>query len=83
MEELKQNINNLKMEIEALKQEFYRNNFSSRQDFSKYSDFKTMLKVPSYASAPSTCQVGEVIEVSGKLKICSATNTWTTVGTQS
>lgn len=33
-------------------------------------------------SDPSTCNVGELIVVSGKLKICSATDTWTVVGTQ-
>lgn len=65
-----------------LNQEVYTNNFSARQDFTKYSDFKTRLKVPHYDSAPSTCEVGEIIEVGGDLLICSATNTFTVVGTQ-
>lgn len=83
MDELKQQVNSLKMELESLKQEFYRNNFSSRQDFYKYSDFKTTLKVPNYSATPSTCKVGEVIEVSGKLYICSTANNWQIVGVQS
>lgn len=81
--DLQLQINKLRADFEALSNEFYRNNFSARQDMVKYTDFKTMLKVPSYSVAPTTCQVGELIEVGGKLKICSASNTWTTVGTQS
>lgn len=72
----------LKNRIKQLEDEYYKNNFSANQDFTKYSNFVTMLKVPSYSSLPSTCQVGELVESGGKLKICSATNTWTTVGTQ-
>jgi hypothetical protein len=76
-------INALKREIEALRMEFYRGNFSSRQDFTKYSDFQTALKVPHFGSLPSTCNVGEIGEYDGKLYICSATNTWSIAGTQS
>ena len=73
----------LRRDINALGAEFYRNNFTGRQDFNKYSDFTTRLKVPHYASLPSTCETGEIGENSGKLYICSATNTWTIVGVQS
>jgi hypothetical protein len=77
-----QQINQLRSQIEALSSEFHANNFVGSQDFNKYVRFNTRLKVPKYSTAPSTCEVGEIIEVAGKLKICSATNTWTTVGNQ-
>jgi hypothetical protein len=78
-----QEINRLRLELESLKQEFFRANFSTRQDFQKYSDFKSRLKVPVFSALPSTCEVGEVGSYSGKLYVCSAANTWTIVGTQS
>lgn len=77
-----QRIEKLERDNFSINQEVYLNNFSARQDFNKYSNFTTRLKVPYYATAPSTCEVGEIIEVAGKLRICSATNTWTIVGTQ-
>jgi hypothetical protein len=76
-------INQLKQELDMLKAEYYRNNFSTRQDFSKYSDFKSKLKVPVFTALPSTCEIGEIGSYSGKLYVCSATNTWAIVGTQS
>ena len=76
-------INQLKQELESLKAEFYLNNFTGSQDFNKFVRFNGRLKVPYYASAPTTCEVGEIIEVAGKLLICSAANTFTIVGTQS
>lgn len=76
-------LNKLQKDFQALSDEFYRNNFSARKDETKYIDIKTMLKVPSYSTLPSTCQVGELVESAGKLRICSAANTWTIVGTQS
>jgi len=72
----------LRQEVESLKAEIYRNNFIGSQDFNKASRFNYLLKVPHYAAAPSKCEVGEIIEVSGKLQICSATDTWTVVGAQ-
>ena len=75
-------INALRQRLESIEGEFYRNNFPSSQDHQKYVRFNSRLKVPSYSSAPATCEVGEICEVGGKLKICSAANTWTTVGTQ-
>lgn len=78
-------IEKLRRDLEDLTAEVYRNNFSTSQDFTKYSRFKTRLKVPTLASAPATCEIGEVYVNSGtgKLYVCSAVNTWTIVGTQS
>jgi len=73
----------LQRDLAALTEEFYRNNFSARQDFVKYSSFTTRLKVPHYDTLPTTCEVGEIVEQGGELNICSATDTWTVVGTQS
>ena len=82
-QQLKDEVKQLRADLDALNAEYYRYNFSSKQDFVKYSNFTTMIKVPSYSSLPATCQVGEVCESSGKLRICSATDTWSIVGVQS
>jgi hypothetical protein len=75
-------LDRLKKDIEALSLEFHNNNFSASQDFNKYSRFNTRLKVPHYATLPSTCEVGEIAEQGGELNICSSANTWTVCGTQ-
>ncbi len=75
-------IQKLNNELNLFKSEFYSNNFTANQTFNKYSSFTTRLKVPSYSTLPATCEVGEVVESAGKLRICSATNTWTVVGAQ-
>lgn len=75
-------IDQLRKDLAALTQRINLNNFPTSQDFAKYSRFNTGLKVPHYSSAPATCEVGQVIEVSGKLYICSSANTWALVGTQ-
>lgn len=80
--ELQKKIDQLEKDLKALNDEYYMNNFSASQDFNKYSRFNTRLKVPHYDSLPAVCEVGELAESGGKLKICSAANTWTTVGTQ-
>lgn len=41
------------------------------------------LKLPDLSATPTTCQVGEMVVISGVLNICSATDTFTVVGTQS
>lgn len=79
---LQKQIDELKNQLQEVSGEVYTRNFSTRKDYVKYSNFITMLKVPSYVTPPATCEIGEVIESGGKLKICSAANTWTTVGTQ-
>ena len=72
-------INQLEKELKELKDTFYTNNFSSSQDFNKYSRFNTRIRFPKYAVAPATCEVGEayVLTTNGKLYICSSANTWT------
>lgn len=75
-------IDQLKRDLDSLKSTFFLNNFQSSQDFNKTSRFNTRLKVPHYTSDPTTAEVGEIIEVGGKLKICFTANTFTVVGTQ-
>lgn len=41
-----------------------------------------ILKLPNVSSLSSTCAIGELVVSSGKLYVCSATDTWTVVGTQ-
>lgn len=81
LQEALQKIAKLESDMTNLSQNFFKNNFSSYQDFNKASSFNTSLKVPSYSSLP-TCQVGQIAESGGKLYICSATDTWTLVGSQ-
>ena len=81
--DIQQQLKELRNDIDALNAEIYRNNFSAQQDFNKKVSFTTSLKVPHYASDPAVGEVGEIIEVGGKLKVCSSANTWTICGTQS
>ena len=81
--DLQAQIDKLKADLNDLISEVYTNNFSSSQDFNKFSRFNTRLQVPTLSTTPATCEVGEVCCVSGKLRVCSAANTWTIVGTQS
>lgn len=78
-------IDQVRKDLQSLYDEFYRNNFSSSQDFQKYSRFNSRIKVPTYATAPTICEIGELYVNSGtgKLYVCSAANTWSLVGTQS
>jgi len=80
--ELQKQIDQITKDLHDLTNEYYTNNFSAHQDFNKKSSFKTRLKVPNYAVAPTTAEVGEIIEVGGKLYICSSANTFSLVGTQ-
>lgn len=75
----------LEQKLQDLSDAYYTNNFSSSQDFQKYSRFNTRIKVPTLAATPSTCEIGELCVVSGtgKLYVCSAANTWVVSGTQS
>mgnify|MGYP000181418505 CR=1 FL=1 len=77
--DLQKQINELKQDIASLKGEYYANNFVASQDFNKFSRFNTRIKLPVYASAPASCEVGEeyVSSANGKLYVCSAANTWT------
>jgi len=80
--ELQEKVTKLQSELASLSSQFYKNNFSSRQEFNKECSFNTRLKVPSYSTLP-TCEVGEIAESGGVLYVCSATDIWTVVGTQS
>lgn len=74
----------LRQEVEALKAELYKGNFSGSQDFTKLVRFNNRVKFPVYGTAPAKCEQGEVyVNTSGKLYVCSAANTWALVGTQS
>lgn len=79
IQKLQDQITKLEQDLKALNDEVYRNNFSARQDFNKASNFTTRLKIPHYDSLPATCEIGELAETGGVLKICSSANTWTTV----
>lgn len=79
---LQEQIDKLKTDLDALSSAFYRNNFYASQDFNKACRFNTSLKVPHYSSAPSTNEVGQIIEIGGKLYISTAVNTFTLVGSQ-
>ena len=81
--DLENEVNQLRQTVEAINAEVYRGNFSARQDFTKYSNFSSTLKVPSYVTLPLTCEVGEIAESGGKLCICAITNSWVVCGTQS
>jgi len=80
--QLQDEISRLKADLAELSSLFYKNNFTSHQDFNKDCTFSTKLKIPSYTTLPS-CETGQLLESGGKLYICSATDTWTVVGTQS
>ena len=79
---LQNKLTKLQSDFDSLSSEFYKNNFSAQQDFTKKSSFVTRLKVPHYSSTPSVAETGEICEVGGVLYVASATNTWTKVGTQ-
>lgn len=81
-----QNPNNLQAQFDKLvkdlkdlNDEVYNNNFSSSQDFNKYSRFNTRLKIPTLHTIPTFGEIGEVCFVTGtsKLYVCTAINTWT------
>ncbi len=86
IQQLKTELAQARADIEALNAEYYRNNFSAKQDFNKYSNFTTRLKIPHYASlaaAQTACEVGDIVEIGGKLYICTVANTtFTLVGSQ-
>lgn len=73
----------IREELETLRGEVYRNNFSSSQDFNKFIRFNTRMKVPHYDAIPPVGEVGEIFEAGGVLYICTLPNTFAVVGTQS
>lgn len=74
----------LKQQVESLQAELYRGNFSGSQDNSKYVRFINKVRLPVYGTAPAKCEQGEVYVNSGtgKVYVCSATNTWSLIGGQ-
>lgn len=82
-QEIKDSIVKLQSQLNDLSAQFFRNNFTSSQTFNKDSVFTSRLKVPHYSSAPTICEVGDLIEIGGKLYICTVANTtFTLVGSQ-
>lgn len=83
---MQQEVDALKQQIESLTGEYYTNNFPSSRDENKYVRFNTRLKVPRSTANPTIGDVGDLVEVGGKLKICTVASvtapTWTIVGTQ-
>jgi uncharacterized iron-regulated protein len=77
-------LNQLKADLEALNAEVYTNNFTSSQDFNKFTRFNTRLKVPIFAVAPTVAEIGELYanSTNGRLFVCTAANVWSLVGTQ-
>ena len=75
IQELKDQITKLKGDVENLTANFYKNNFSSSQTFTKGVIFNTSVKLPHFTSFPSRCEVGEIIEVGGVVYLCTVANT--------
>jgi hypothetical protein len=75
--DLEKEIDALNKSLSDLTQEYYRNNFTSNQDFNKFSRFNSRLRVPRVSALSATCEVGEVCSFGTKLYHCSASNTWT------
>jgi len=76
---IEEQIQILRDQLTTLQQEVYRNNFSSHQDFNKFSNFTTRLKIPHYDALPPVGEVGELIEVGGLLYMCSTPNSFTLI----
>jgi len=76
-QELQQQIEQLQRNLTELNNEFFKTNFSAQQDFPKYSNFTTRLRVPVYTTKPVKCDVGEICSNGGKLWHCSTANNWT------
>lgn len=86
MNPLEERIKKLEKDLKDLTDEVYANSFSASKDYPKYSRFNTRLKVPHYATDPTIGAVGDIVEVGGKLKICTVASltapTWTVCGAQ-
>ena len=81
--DLQAQVQKLQSSLNDLSSQFYKNNFSSSQNFNKDAIFSSRLKIPHYSSAPSVSEVGDLIEVGGKLYIGTAVSgTFQLVGLQ-
>lgn len=85
--DLQKQIDQLRRDLKDLTDEVYLNSFTSSKDYNKYSRFNSRLKIPHAATNPTVGDVGDIVEVGGKLKICTVASstapTWVIVGTQS
>lgn len=83
---LQEQLEKTKRDLDSISQQFYKNNFTSHQDFTKSCNFSDKIKLPVFTTLP-TCEAGQVCVYSTagtyKLMVATATNTWTIVGTQS
>ena len=89
VKELKEIVTKLGSELATLKGAFYKNNFSSSQQFNKDVSFNSRLRVPVFSSAPTIAEIGDLVAISGVLYICTTASVsgagavFTAVGTQS
>ena len=85
-QEIQDQIMSLQSQLNSLSEQFFKNNFSSHQDFNKACTFNTSIKMPVYTTLPS-CEPGQVCVYSTggtyKLMVATASNVWTIVGSQS
>lgn len=82
--ELREMITKLQAQVDDLSGQFYKNNFSSSQTFTKDITFSSRLRVPVFDSAPPIGEVGDIFALSnGELYVCTDTTpTYALVGTQ-
>jgi len=82
--DLQEQVAKIQSDLGDLKGQFYKNNFTSFQNFNKDVVFNGRLRVPVFSSAPSVAEIGDLIAVSGTLYICTSSSpvTFTVVGTQ-
>lgn len=85
-DDLQKRIEKLELDLKDLNDEFYANNFTSSKDYNKYSRFNSRFKLPVVATDPTIGEVGDLVCVVTKVKICTVASltapTWTIVGTQ-
>jgi len=76
----------LEKDLKDLTDEVYLNNFTSSKDYNKYSRFNSRMKVPVVATDPTIGEVGDIVCVVTKLKICTVASltapTWEICGAQ-
>ena len=80
---MQQQIDQLKKEIQSLKNEYYYNRFSGKEVKTKKTVFIGDIVIQQKSATPTSGEIGELCVVGGKLYICTATTpTWVIVGTQ-
>lgn len=83
IKELEEKMVKLQSQLDDLSGNFYKNNFTSSQNFNKDVVFNSRLRVPVYSGAPTISEVGDLIAIGGVLYICTVANSvFTVVGTQ-